>query len=296
MSLYDLLHMRIIRVDNSRAALAKQHGLACQVFLKRCMFIRPDMVWLQICKNTDIKCKPAHTVHFQSLRGHLHHTGPAAFVGHFTEILLDNIRFRRRIGSRHMRIADNCFNRSNQSGLVPGAFQNGFYHIRCRRLAFGSGNADGHKPLCRIGKPRGRKLCQRQPRVRHPQDTYALWHLDVLLCDYGCGFFCSCFARKGMAVINCAPDADKQASRLDFPGIIDKRRDFPARAFCQQTVFHAFCKFFNCHKIPPSILCILSCTVWFSLYAIIQPKAIAESMYCEPHTVHSVTSNLRKSI
>ena len=98
---FDHIHsVRIVDIDNPCLTLTKQHPFAGKVFLKGSMFIRADMVWLQIGKNSNVKYKPADTVHFKPLGGNFHHARITARVDHPAKILLHEVRFRRRICRR----------------------------------------------------------------------------------------------------------------------------------------------------------------------------------------------------
>ena len=50
-----ILYMRIVCIHNASFTLTKQHSFTCQIFFKRSVFVWPDMIWLNIRKNTDIK-------------------------------------------------------------------------------------------------------------------------------------------------------------------------------------------------------------------------------------------------
>ena len=214
--------MHIIYIDNPHPALAKQHALACHIFLKARMFIRADMIRLQVCKNTDVKQKAAYTVHHKSLRRYLHNTGIAACLYHSAEIFLYKIGFWCRICRRDMLITDYRFYRTDQADFRACAFKDRFDHIRRSRLSLRAGNADCPKLPGRMAEPRSRKLSQRKPRIFYQHCRHARRDTDLSFYNYGCRLFFSCLSDTVMPVKRGTAYAYKYTSGHNLSGIVDQ--------------------------------------------------------------------------
>ena len=123
--------MRIITVDNPYFALAEQHRLTSQIFLKGGVLACRNMIWLQIGKNPIVKHKPLCPVHLKALWGGFHYHHITASFLHFLKIPLQYQRLRRCICCWYYFLSYNCFNGSNQPYLMSCLFQNIFYKV-CR--------------------------------------------------------------------------------------------------------------------------------------------------------------------
>ena len=86
------------------------------------MFIRTDMIFSEIRKNTDLKRNSRRSVKHKSLRGTFHNNTVAAFFNHLCKVLLDRKRFRRRICRRDLPISDDRFDRTDKSYFMSDTF------------------------------------------------------------------------------------------------------------------------------------------------------------------------------
>ena len=116
------------------------------------MFIRSDMIRLNIGKDTDIEYKSLRPMHHQPLGRHFHHNGIAARIRHLPKITLQYIGLRRRIIRGNMLLPDDRFYRADQSHLPARMLQNGFDKISRCRLSLRPGNPDDLHTLCRMAK------------------------------------------------------------------------------------------------------------------------------------------------
>ena len=69
------------------------------------------------------------------------------------------------------------FNRTDQAGFNPGAFQHLTDHIGRCRLSFGSGQSNDRQLLRRISIKRGTDLTHRIPGTLHTDHRHGVWHI-----------------------------------------------------------------------------------------------------------------------
>ena len=106
------------------------------------MLIRSDMIRRQIGENTVVEGEAVHTVEHQALGGNFHNDTVTAGIDHITEILLNQIGFRRSVVGFDDFFSDNGFNRTDQSGFEAGFFQNRAHHIGGGCFSFCTGNTN----------------------------------------------------------------------------------------------------------------------------------------------------------
>ena len=124
------------------------------------MFIWSDMVFTQVCKNTDFKWNSCCSVKHESLRRNFHNYRITPCIYHFSKILVNGKGFRCGILCRNHFITDNSFNGSDKTNLVTHTFQNRFHHVCCGCFSFCSCNSDNFQLICRISKICCRCECQ----------------------------------------------------------------------------------------------------------------------------------------
>ena len=162
----------------------------------------------------------------QPLWGNFHNHTITASFHHFVKILLNYIGFWCGIRSRYYLISDNCLNSTDQTNLVSGIFQNGFYHIGSSGFSLGSGNSDCFQLLCRMSKPGRWNKCHSISGVRH-LDNRNIWRCRNLLFYYqNFSPFCCYIRDKFMSIYNSTSDTDKQRAVCYLSGIINNTSDF----------------------------------------------------------------------
>ena len=130
-----------------------------KVIVKIFMLVRSDMIRLNICKNTIIKCKAWNSVKHKSLRWNFHNYTLASLFNHFCKSFLNNIWFRCCILRRSDFIAYYCFNCSNKSCLNANAFKYWTNHICSCCFSLSSCNTNSNKFFSRISKIVCRHTC-----------------------------------------------------------------------------------------------------------------------------------------
>ena len=92
--------MLIVTVDDSHAALIKEHLLALEVVLEITVLIRSDVVRFNVGEDTEVKGESCGPMEHEPLGRCFHDHAVAAVLHHLGEVLLDQIRLRRRVGCR----------------------------------------------------------------------------------------------------------------------------------------------------------------------------------------------------
>ena len=160
------------------------------IIFKILVLIGPDMVWLNVRENTDIKGKSCGAVQHQSLGGNLHDHTVTARLCHFCKVFLHQIGFGCSIGRRNAGVSNNGFYGSDKPGLMSRIFQNGFYEICCGGLSLRTCNSYGFQLCGRVIKPGCRNTGHGITAVFYPDNRHILWHIYfVLHHQYRSAFF-----------------------------------------------------------------------------------------------------------
>ena len=184
------------------------------------MLIWPDMIRLNIGKNTKIKDKALCSVKHKSLGRNFHYHTVTACFNHIMEIFLNHIRFRCGIACRNHLITNDGLNSSDESHLISGIFKNGFYHIGCCGFPLGSCNTNRLQFFCRMSEISGRNKCHGIAAVLHKDNRHICRSLNFLLHYQNFRTFCDHIRHKFMSVHNRPADADKKRTLFYLSGII----------------------------------------------------------------------------
>ncbi len=224
----DSLPVCIVLIDDTGPALLEQQTLTVQIILEIPVLPFADMIRLQIGKDAEVKDKALRPVQHQSLGRYLHHHRITASVGHLPEIFLHQIRFRRSVVCRNVRIADDDLDGADQSHLPARLLQNGTHKISTGGLPFCSRNADDLHLLSRMAEESSRQEGHRIPGIRH------LDHRHIRLCRKLHLLLHKQYPRTGfhrrrrepVSVRHGARNADKHTARHYLPGVVDDIRHF----------------------------------------------------------------------
>ena len=222
----DRLPVGIVPVHNPHPALSEQQALTLQVVVKIFMLIFPDMVRLQICKDSEIKDKSLRPVQHQPLRGNLHHHRITARIRHHPKIFLHQIRLGRGVFRMNMRLPDNDFYGADQPHLSACLLQNGLHQIGGGRFAFRSRDADDLHPLCRMPEICRRDKGKRVADIRHTNHRHirSLRQFYLMFCQQGRRPVAHRVRSELVTVRLCTRYADKQTAFDHLSGIINNIR------------------------------------------------------------------------
>ncbi len=218
----DRLPVGIIPVHDPYSALPEQQTLTVQVIIEILMLILPDMIRLQIRKNSKVKDKSLGSVQHQPLGRNFHHHRITACVRHHPKIFLYQIRLRCCVLRVDMGIPDDDFNGADQPHLSACLLQNRFHQISGGGFPLRSRDADDLHLLCRMPK-----ICRRDKRhsiagIFHPdhRDVTAIGKFHLVLHQQGGR---SGFRRRRrilMSVCLRSGNADEQTALRHLSGII----------------------------------------------------------------------------
>ena len=198
------------------------------------------MIWLNICKDTEIKDKSLRSVKHQSLRRNLHKNTVTSGLYHLMEVFLDHIGFRSCILRRNHFITNDCLDSSDQTYFISGIFQNGFYHISSSSLSLSSCNTDCFKFLRRMAKICSGNKCHCISCIFHKNNGYIFrCFYSFLYNQYLCSF-CDHIRSKFMTVHYRTSDTDKKRTFFDFSGVVNNILYFLVCTALKSCIFQSF--------------------------------------------------------
>ena len=234
------LKVFIISVDNSHTTLPEQHRFASEIIIKILMLIRSDMVWLDICKNAEIKDKSLCSVKHQSLRRYFHNNSIAACFYHIMKIFLHHVGFRCCVSCRNMLLTDDRLNSSDQANLISCILKNRFHHVCCCCFSLGSCDSDSFQLPGRMSEPCCGNKCHCITCVLYLDHSYISRSFYRFLHDKSFGSFGNHIRYEFMSIYNSTSDTDKKASFIYFTGVINNRSYLLLCASLKTFVFKMF--------------------------------------------------------